>query len=142
MYNNKNKFNVILFILEDLIAIAFIFILFSSLFSFHTTASRRPVSLGAFVRFLRSTSSGVSSQAQARRGRTGKAISRKWRARYTGRRAVQFRISNWYSRTAESPALWSDESAVCRWENVPTCVSRASWSLRESLDNVTSESRC
>lgn len=40
-------------------------------------------------------------RSRARRGRAGKAISRKWRARYTGRRAVQFRISNWYPRARQ-----------------------------------------
>jgi len=40
-------------------------------------------------------------RTRTRRERTGKAISRKWRAQYTGRRAVQFRISNWYLRSRQ-----------------------------------------
>lgn len=125
-------------ILEDLIAVAFIFVLFSLLFSF-----REQLLVDLFLSEHSFVFYGLPAtgfpRAQARRGRAGKAISRKWRARYTGRRAVQFRISNWYPRAAESPTLWSDESAVCRWENVSRMF-RASSSLQKSLNGATSDS--
>jgi len=60
------KTNVMLFllILEDLIA-AFIFVIFS--FRRCSLSFHRPVSLGAFIRFLRSTSSRVSSRTSEMR---------------------------------------------------------------------------
>lgn len=109
---------------------ASIFVLFPSLFPFH-----RPLSSLCFsrrVRSLRSTSSGFP---RARATRAGKAISRKWRARYTGvRRNFEFLTG---IRAAESPALWSDESAVCRCANVPRMF-RAFPSLRGPVDSAIS----
>lgn len=75
--------------------------------------SRRSISLGAFVLY------GLPAPGFPPRALStwaGKAISRKWRARYTGvRRNFEFLTG---IRAAKSPVLWSDESAVCRCERV------------------------
>lgn len=67
-------------------------------------------------------------RTRTRRERTRKAISRKWRAQYTGRRAVQFRISNWYLRARQKVRRYGTTKVRSVVENVPRMF-RASLSL-------------
>lgn len=116
----------------------FYFSCFSAAFPFPSNdLSRRSVSPGVFV--LYGLPAPEFPRARTRRERTGKAISRKWRAQYTGRRVVQFRISNWYLPARRKVRRYGATKVRFVVENV-TCMFRVSSSLQHSINNTTSES--
>lgn len=129
----------ILLQLEDFIVFVSILVVSLPLFPFRQTTSLVALFLPQCSFVLYGLPAPEFPRARTRRERTGKAISRKWRAQYTGRRVVQFRISNWYLLARQKVRRYGATKVRFVVENVPRMF-RASSSLQHSINNATLDS--